>query len=267
MARIFTFGCSLTAYAWPTWAVILSYDLKTPVYNFAEAGMGNVGIYHSIVYADLIYKFTPEDKILILWSSWSREDRIKDKKWSNAGSVFNQTFYDRRFLKKYWDADNDAVKNATAIISVNKMYENIIAWQATWSPFFIPEAYEKQVKESKKIKDIYSQHLPSIPLYELDGVEPAFSGLVQDSHPDVNRHLTLVKDVILPALGHQMNPETFQRFTEVHNDIEKIVKRMKTSDLEILMPVIMKFVDSKPELTEFIYSKTMQNALADWDNL
>lgn len=266
MARIFTFGCSLTTYAWPTWALILSYDLKTPVYNFAQPGMGNVGIQHSILYADLTYKFTPDDIILILWTSWSREDRIKDKKWNNSGTVFSQTFYDRRFLKKYWDIDNDTVKNSTAIISINKMYEKNIAWQGTWSPFFAPEDFDEKIDESKTIRELYSQHLPKMPIHKLDGVETAFSGLVPDCHPDVNRHLTFAKDVILPALGRQINESTVLRFNEIHKDIEQLVKNLNSKDIEIILSNIMKFVDSIPDLSEFMFSKTMDSALVNSDN-
>ena len=269
MSRIFTFGCSLTEYAWPTWAVIMSYDLKTQVYNFAKPGMGNVGIHHMILYADMIYKFTKDDKILILWSSWSREDRIKDKKWNNSGSVFSQTYYDRKFLKTHWDIDNDVVKNSSAIISVNAMYGDLISWQGSWAPLFVPEDIKSYKNNSKDIIDLYKRALPKIPVYKLDGVEVAFSGLVFDSHPDVNRHLQFTKDVILPSLGKTIDIDTETRFQKLHNDIEALVtsfKKANRESLEYCQREISKFIDLNPDIRKYIIHKDMDNFLQGLDS-
>ncbi len=108
MSRLFTFGCSFTQYGWPTWADIIAYDKDVEYYNYAIAGLGNVGIAHRILEADLKHKFQDGDEIFILWSSWSREDRVKDAAWIGRGSVltYNSHHYDKSFLKKYWDFDN-----------------------------------------------------------------------------------------------------------------------------------------------------------------
>ena len=264
MSRIFTFGCSLTEYAWPTWAVIMSYDLKRQVYNFAQPGMGNVGIHHMMVYADLIHKFTKDDKILILWSSWSREDRIKNKKWNNGGSVFRNNFYDRRFLKQHWDIDNDLVKNASAIISVNAMYADIIAWQGSWASVFGTEKCKGYKNNSKNIIEIYERAFPKMQIHALDGVEVAFSGLVDDDHPDVKRHLQFTKDVIMPSLGKTIDVDTETRFQQIHDDIEKLVTGFNKANRENLgycQKEIMKFIESNPDIRKYIISENMDMTL------
>jgi hypothetical protein len=270
MSRIFTFGCSLTEYAWPTWAVIMSYDLKIPVYNFAKPGMGNVGIHHMIIYADMLYNFTKDDKMLILWSSWSREDRIKNKKWNNSGSVFSETYYDRRFLKTHWDMDNDVVKNSSAIISVNTMYADIIAWQGSWAPLFTPEDDKVYKNKSKKIIELYERALPKMEIHALDGVEVAFSGLVRDSHPDVNRHLQFTKDFIMPSLGKTIDIDTETRFKQIHNDIEQLVtgfSKTNRGSLEYCQKEIMKFINLNPDIRKYIIHEDMDRFLQDLDNL
>ena len=264
MSRIFTFGCSITQYAWPTWAVVMSYDLKVPVINFARPGIGNVGIFHAMIYANLRYKFTKDDKIFVLWSSWSREDRIKDKKWTNSGTVFAEVCYDQKFIKRHWDIDNDIVKNATAIISANQLFKDNIVWQGNWTEPFLPESNDDFPTPSPKMVALYKQHLPEIPCYALDGVELAFGGLVPDCHPDVRRHLNFAKEVILPSLNKTMDSTTEDRFNEIHNEIMILIKLLKKShknNLELFLKEIMKFMDKHPDVYEFITTENRDDIL------
>ena len=102
--RVFCFGCSCTYYEWPTWADILRKDLDIPVQNWGIGGLGNVGIFCRMVQCNVINKFTDEDLIIVVWSSWTREDRYIDGKWHNMGNVHVQekdSIYDNNFIKKY----------------------------------------------------------------------------------------------------------------------------------------------------------------------
>lgn len=267
MTRIFTFGCSVTSYAWPTWPVIMSYDLKIPCYNFAHPGMGNVGIYHMVLYADMLYKFTENDIILIMWSSWSREDRFLNGDWVGGGSVFHDNFYDRKFLKKYWDHDNDVIKNASAIIAITKMYEKNIRWQGTWYPILVPEA-DKPVETVKtKIQNFYIERLPYLEVCNLDGIEQAFSGTVQDSHPDVKRNLNFVKTVILPTFGKTMSQETVDRFEKIHDYIERLARKHEHWEHDRKLSLISKHVETMHDAYEFIHHKKMDTFPRDSGSL
>ena len=73
--RAFCFGCSFTNYEWPTWVDILRKDLDIQVQNWGLQGLGNVGILSKMIQCDIINKFTNEDLVIVLWSSWTREDR------------------------------------------------------------------------------------------------------------------------------------------------------------------------------------------------
>ena len=130
--RVFCFGCSWTHYKWPTWADLCRYGTDKPVYNWGLRGIGNVGILHRMLEADLKHQFTDKDLILVQWSTWTREDRYIDK-WQAGGAVFNNNFYDKDFVKKYWSWNNDIIKNSTAIISANRMFN--ISYQYTFHPF------------------------------------------------------------------------------------------------------------------------------------
>ena len=91
MRRLFTFGCSFTHYLWPCWPEIIQKQLEnqTEVYNYGMAGIGNVGISYRILEANMMHKFTPEDKIIIMWTSWNREDRLMGCNYLQHGNMFS----------------------------------------------------------------------------------------------------------------------------------------------------------------------------------
>jgi len=216
MKRIFTFGCSYTSYSWPTWADIVAKDLGAEFYNYGRAGIGNVGIMHEIVKADLEHKFTDDDVILVLWSHWHREDRWRNGNWAAAGSVFNNPFYDKKFIKKYWDYQNDVVKNATAIISVNKMYPNILKFQGH---MMYPGQIENDLESVNKNKDdvnLYNFYLSRIPDKNVfQNNDPYWF----DGHPSVLSHLNYVIKNVYHDLGYTIRPETVDYYTEMDKEL------------------------------------------------
>jgi len=75
---IYTFGCSMTKWYWPTWADWLQvYD--QPVINLANKGYGNQNIYWILV--DKINTFTPDDHINIMWAENHRIGLWYDEEW------------------------------------------------------------------------------------------------------------------------------------------------------------------------------------------
>lgn len=178
--RIFTFGCSLTDYYWPTWADVVAYQTKIPTFNAGKAGIGNVGISCRIVEYDQKFKFNDEDLILVMWTSWTREDRYRNGDWLAAGNVFNNHYYDSQFLKRHWSWENDVVKNASSMIMVNKSYhigDNYFALD------FIEDGSEFQ----SSLIDLYRNSLPTGPKFHPD--ENSFDKKCVDGHPDILNHV------------------------------------------------------------------------------
>lgn len=100
--RVFIFGCSFTNYMWPTWANILAYETKdADVYNLAKPGAGNFFISEEIVVTNQKFKFNKDDLILVMWSTYFREDRYIKDSWKLAGNIFTQNVYDEDFVKRY----------------------------------------------------------------------------------------------------------------------------------------------------------------------
>jgi len=85
--RLFTFGCSMTYYNYPTWADVLGYHY--PFYeNWGLAGKGNSFILSSIIECDKRNIFTPEDDIVIMWSGSDRFDFYQFETWSSKHRAF-----------------------------------------------------------------------------------------------------------------------------------------------------------------------------------
>ena len=80
--RLFTIGCSFTKYHWNTWADYCGSKYKEHI-NLARTGAGNQFIATTITEAFIDYDITPNDRIVIQWSSCQREDRYLSEVDSN----------------------------------------------------------------------------------------------------------------------------------------------------------------------------------------
>jgi len=89
--RLFTFGCSLTKYHYPTWADILGKQWQH-YENWGTQGAGNQFIFNSVIECDQRNQFTETDTVLILWSALSRYDCYQFGHWSHIHNAFPDTF-------------------------------------------------------------------------------------------------------------------------------------------------------------------------------
>jgi len=100
--RLFTFGCSFTNYKWPTWADILGREFDY-FENWGKGGAGNKFIFHALIECHQKNKFTPNDTIIIMWSTTDREDRYIKNHWRGNGSVYHHLAWPKEFVKDYFD--------------------------------------------------------------------------------------------------------------------------------------------------------------------
>lgn len=75
---IYTFGCSMSKWYWPTWVDWLKV-YAGPVTNFANKGYGNQNIYWTLI--NLSDKLTKHDKVNIMWAENHRLDLWYDREW------------------------------------------------------------------------------------------------------------------------------------------------------------------------------------------
>jgi hypothetical protein len=214
--RFFAFGCSYTKYIWPTWADIIAEDLKIEYHNYGRAGLGNVGIQCEIIRADIDHNFNSDDLIIIMWSSWNREDRFIFNDWRAVGNIFTNDFYDDSFIKKYWSFENDIIKNSTAIISINKAFQNLISFQSNILP---PGEFESKKYQLGRIQpELFGWYNPFLPK-EVFNTKEAYQC---DRHPSISSYLDYVEDKIYPSLGLNLKKETISLYKNIDLEIKKI---------------------------------------------
>lgn len=115
--RLFTFGCSFSAYAWPTWATLLSTSEEfEAVQNWGIPGLGNRAIAERIAECNIKCNFTEYDTVIVQWTTHLRHDffhqdgLLKDRVagWKTAGSIFNlenRAIYDEKWLRTFFDEE------------------------------------------------------------------------------------------------------------------------------------------------------------------
>lgn len=111
--RIFTFGCSFTSYAWPTWADLLGEEVEH-YENWGLSGIGNRAIAERVVEAHIKNKFTKDDIVVVQWTTHLRHDFYNQSPtclperllgWKTSGSVFNYhnvKIYDQKWLDTFF---------------------------------------------------------------------------------------------------------------------------------------------------------------------
>lgn len=221
--RLFTFGCSWTDFAWPTWADIIARDLDIYYENWGVSGIGNQGIQSRFVECNNKNNFTDTDLVIVQWSGWNREDRFLEA-WKASGSIFNNPYYDNKFIKKYWNYNNDLIKNSVAIKTTNDAYLENIGYQwSLQSPATYSDNKENTTRLTPDVVDAYYNHLPKIDTPEFNNTY--FNGRCMDSHPDVMAHIEIIEKYIYPNLfkREQIQDKTRQFFSSYSNDMEKIL--------------------------------------------
>lgn len=118
--RIFAFGCSFTSYRWPTWADIIAVEAKTEYYNYGVSGLGNLGIMCKIVEANARYKFNEDDLVMVMWSTYSREDRWFNGSWYSMGNVWNSPYPDS-WVRDFCDPVGHMIRDHAIINQTNRM--------------------------------------------------------------------------------------------------------------------------------------------------
>jgi len=223
--RVFTFGCSFTQFFWPTWSDIIEYDMKLPTQNWGMCGLGNVGIAHRLLEADATHKFTENDLIMVLWSTWPRECRVINGQWQPAGNIFNNTdLYNSKFRKTYWSANNDIIKNVGAIHMAGKSFP--ITYQATtYNPHesLHDDIYNNEIFYSTLSKNI--DYISSLDRFSWNHSwkhdKKSFDGamLHVDNHPDIEANLKFVEECIYPKINRVLKDSTREYYMRMHNKV------------------------------------------------
>lgn len=248
MSRLFTFGCSYTNWPWPTWADILAHELKIPHENWALPGIGNISIANRMLECDLKNNFTDDDFILVVWSSWTREDRFKVKKafapygWNCLGDVHYS--YDKDFIDNHWSLSNDLYKNSTAIIQANRMFDLRFNGHITYPIVFdYADSYLGFDESETNLSKFFEPYIPNDGLYNHD--KHTCNYKLHESHPDVMSHLNYTLEYIMPKLNLVMSTETIEHFTKMDQDIHQFAINNDSSNRKVFNHNLIEFLMDK----------------------
>lgn len=87
--NLYTFGCSMTSYNWPTWADILGREFNY-YENWGRSGAGNNFIFNSIIECLTKNNLDNNDTMIIMWSGITRIDYYQMNEWTHYHSIFDK---------------------------------------------------------------------------------------------------------------------------------------------------------------------------------
>jgi hypothetical protein len=232
--RVFTFGCSFTSYAWPTWADIMVEDFKNKGLfgkNFGLCGSGNFYLFVKFMEAHRYYKFNNEDLIIFSWTSFQREDRMFNGKWNTPGNIFTSKIYTEEFKIDWVDPTHYAIRDC-AIISNLKSFVNLIGAKVVTLSMSDLKQIDSNDKKSlfksvNNVIEFYNEDIttdlpPMMEYLNLNNRDSISSqkrlkttweenkpnDWVYEWHPTVEEHSQYLNDNILPFLNLKLESKT-----------------------------------------------------------
>jgi len=204
--RFFAFGCSMTSYAWATWADIIAQEISEH-YNFGQSGAGNLFIACQVTEANIRFNFNKDDLIMIMWSGVSREDRYVKSNWITPGNIFTQNIYNDDFVKKFSDPVGYLLRDLNLITLTISLLDNIgVDYQMlNMAPFDHLQSPNPMHCDFKKILDFFKpttkKIMPDILTTELKGSWPQHPITSKDGkrtadyHPNPLQHFQYLKKI------------------------------------------------------------------------
>lgn len=214
--RFFAFGCSFTGYIWPTWADVLSKEMPhSEFYNMGHCGSGNLLITARLTEANARFKFDQDDLVIVMWTTFCREDRYFHNNWHAPGNIFTQGLYDEKFVEKFADPKGYLIRDLALITSATGFLKSLSCDSITLSS--VPFNYQNEETENvNNILSLYKTTVDSTPtsLFELEmkGVWDcghnyihSQQGFFGDYHPDTLRYYSYLKKLNFPLTDVSLN--------------------------------------------------------------
>jgi hypothetical protein len=211
--RLFTFGCSFTKYRWPTWSTLLHKSMPhAEYYNTGKSGGGQTYIANQLVQYNLNYKFEETDLVVIMLSTFFREDRYKycgegNDGWLTPGNIFTQQMYDEKFIINWADTRGYIIRDLSLISGMIELLKSVPADSVILSSVPV-NSYNELTLETPPIDDILDLHKDSIeyiqkPMLELEmdnfwehGCHYKMNGsMMNDYHPNTLRYCNYLEKV------------------------------------------------------------------------
>jgi hypothetical protein len=238
--RFFAFGCSFTGYIWPTWADILSKQMPdAEFYNLGFSGGGNLFISNRIVETNQRFKFCDTDLVVIMWSTFCREDRYINY-WRCPGNIFTQSTYDNDFVEKFADTKGYLIKDL-GLIGLTHGYLT-----SSTCDFYMLNSVDytyqnENLSDIATIFNVYNsvitRQYPSLLELEMQGVwehghhyfddsQPKYDEIFHDYHPNPLRYFNY-----LEKLGLKLSDEVRLFAEESTNKLHRTTLRSEINKI------------------------------------
>lgn len=262
--RLFVFGCSYTLHKWPTWAHVLASEIdNVELYNFGRSGSGNLFISLRVAEANKRFKFNENDLVVVMWTSFTREDRWIDGYWEGNGNIFNQSFYPESWVKEFVDPDFCLMRDLALMELTSKYLKNLPCTSLFMSGWPIDLIENNSVRNSynqsilETCSELYKDIINEIPLdirsfetifYNIDNSNPNFQEyghtyinlegkLFEDGHPNTTTYREYLKYIGFPLTDKS------KQFAET---MTQKLKQCKTESE--LMTVFKQYIEKTQDL-------------------
>jgi len=235
--RLFVFGCSFTSYRWPTWADIVAQEIPdVDFYNFGLCGGGNLLMSVRITEANLRYKFAEDDLIMVMWTTFCREDRYRNNSWMMTGNIFTGLHdYSEEFVRKYADPKGYLIRDLAVITQTTAFLKTLPATSITMASVPYDHQQDSDDQSVKEILELYNETTLSTPpcLFELEMNGVWENGhayldpieLFKDYHPNPVRYYNYLNKLGLPLSDKSLN------YARVSTDILHQIKTRAELDM------------------------------------
>ena len=121
--RFFSFGCSFTRWKWTTWNDYIGLNFDE-YYSLGCGGADNKNILYRLLEVDKKYKFTSDDTIMVMFTSFNRMSYIDDKfHIRNIGDIVNHNLKNHPMGMTY-NFETAVYDNCIAIQSIESILKS-----------------------------------------------------------------------------------------------------------------------------------------------
>lgn len=222
MKRLFTFGCSYTAYMWSTWADIIGAEFDE-YQNWGLTGAGNFYMFASLMECHQKHKLTANDTVIVCWTNVTRDDRYVHG-WRALGNVFTQTLIDQKWVRENITERGCMIRDLACIAGTTHFLRSIGAdWKyISMVPLLQTDQYDPNQLPEFKVQDVVNCYRDVIDLIRPSYQEtlPNRKMLSFDLHPSPQDHLDYV-DRVLPE--YTVSPKTRLQIAEEERKVRSMI--------------------------------------------
>jgi len=208
--RFFAFGCSFTRHVYPTWADVVSKEMPdAEFYNYGVTGGGNMLINIRLAEANLRFNFCETDLVMVMYSTFCREDRWIDGEWQAVGNIYNNHYYDKDYIMKYTDPVGFLIRDFAQIYSTHSFIKSLPC-----DSFFMMSSdhnfefnFTDSIESNEVQKEVFKIYKPFLDTFP----EPIFGSFIDVTDVPYVKYISFWDDH-KPHLDHHPSPDIYSDY-------------------------------------------------------